>query len=242
MRAAPLMLMAILASLLLACGRPDREQLLREFDEQIATQPLFQAVAADMPAQFAQFRSRIVAMVERGATRNELQDYSREWGRTMLAPLMLRHAARASDAAIIGMVRESVAMMRTLGAVDAEQCYGWMFGGSPPPSEAVRKVMSRHEVQMQDSVTRLIQSGRALENEPPDVGAAQRELQTVLQGITAREGEEVVNTIGQISDREAMSQDFKAACDATISLYNGVLALQTPVAGNTLRMMFSAAQ
>lgn len=232
---------AMLASVVLGCGKPDREQLLREFDEQIASQPLFKAVADDMPAEYAQFRTRIVSMVERGATRNELQDYSREWGRTMLAPLMLRHAARASDDAIIGMVRESVAMMKTLGAVDAEQCYGWMFGGAPAPSDEVRKAMTGHEQQMQGSVTRLIESGRAQENEPPDVAAAQEELQGVLQGIAAREGQDVVDTIAQIGDRAAMSQDFGAACNATISLYNSVLALDKPVAGNTLRMMFSAA-
>ena len=73
------------------------------------------------------------------------------------------------------------------------------------------------------------------------MAAAQQELQGVLQGIAAREGQDVVDTIAQIGDRAAMSQDFDAACNATISLYNSVLALDKPVAGNTLRMMFSAA-
>ena len=95
---------------------------------------------------------------------------------------------------------------------------------------------------MHESVTRLIESGRAQEHDPPDVAAARQVLPEVMRGIAEREGEEVVNTIASIGDRDAMSRDYEAACNATVSLYDAVLALEQPVAGNTLRMMFSAAQ
>jgi hypothetical protein len=215
------------------------DDMQAQFDKEIATQPIFVLLAKEAPDQLAAFRREYTAMVTRKASSAELQDYVREWGRQALPGLLSKYSASASDATLTGMARESVAMLDALGAVDGEQCYGWMFGGAPPPSAAVRDVYKAHDARLSQAMMAVVDSGRTGAHGPADVAAAQSELQRMFERMAQEQGAEVVQRIASIADREAMKSDFGAACRASASLYRGVLALEPATAGNVLRMMFS---
>jgi hypothetical protein len=138
------------------------------------------------------------------------------------------------------LARESVSMLDAVGQLDAEQCYGWLFGGAPPASDAVRAVFKQREPGLQQTVVAVVSSGRSKAHAPANAQAAQRDLQEVFQTIAQTDGQAVVDTLVKLADRDAMKRDFGLACRSTATLYRRVLELEPASAANTLRFMYAA--
>jgi hypothetical protein len=202
----------------------------RDVEALLAGEPLFVAVLADEPDLREPLRDTLLGAV-RGGERGEAVLV----GQRFLSPRLWRYVPRASDVAALRLGRALVGALEDLQARDPEQCYRFLF---PAVAGPPRNGAAAREDQLLSALRSVVASSRDGSAEPLDRRAAARQVDAAFHRLRERHG----GDIDVLKNAQAPGADRPRVCAMTIALYEELLALPPPAAGQALRHVLGPAE
>jgi hypothetical protein len=195
----------------------------RDVEALLESEPLFSAHLADDHSLREPLRARLLQAVREGP-----RDEASLAGQRLLSPRSWRYVPRASDGAALDLGRALVAALERLEARDPQQCYRFLFPAVPGPPTGAAEPGDEGILKALGQVVLSARDGSA---EPLDRTVARRHLDAVFARLRERHGADV----DVLRRAEDAGVDRGKVCAMRIALYEELIALPAPAAGQALR-------
>lgn len=196
--------------------------------------PTFRAIEEHYPADYARIEARMDELVKQGATPRRTMVVMRAEAQAV----MLRSASAASDEAITQMTRTIVDLISAIGAQNADACGALLFGDGSAGFDYLERLPPALGQSLQVSTAEVIRSSRVAPQPVPAEDDVMDDMIVVMTPVVEKYGD----MVERLGNPDAPPAERTAACNITIDIYRGVLALPQERAGPILRLMYDTAE
>lgn len=202
---------------------------LREAGSSLLERPVYAVLRAHEPETFGRITRRYADVRRGDASEAEFINFAN----AELAEAATRRLANASDAAVVGLVRDMVATAKTLSDAPGDACFRFWFPTISGPPDVAAHVDAAAQARTLEAVAEVIRSAAESPVALPEGDAVADKLAAVVNATFEEFGADAQ----MIAHAEDPRVDRGKVCTMTTALYERILAWPPSDAAAIIRAM-----